>query len=71
MNIYEKIDILCEKIEDLHEGLMSSYDLYNEEGIGQELKIERYLEIERLDRTIEILKTMKKELFIEAGISLD
>ena len=50
---------------------MSAYDLCNEEGIGQDLKIERYLEIERLDRTIEILKTMKKELFIEAGISLD
>ena len=71
MNIYEKIDILCERIEDLHERLMSAYDLYNEEGISQDLKIERYLEIERLDRTIEILKTMKKELFIEAGISLD
>lgn len=71
MNIYEKIDILCERIEGLHENLMSAYDLCNEEGIGQELKIERYLEIERLDRTIEILKTMKKELFTEAGISLD
>jgi hypothetical protein len=71
MNIYEKIDILCERIENLHENLMSAHDLCNEEGIVQELKIERYLEIERLDRTIEILKTMKKELFIEAGISLD
>ena len=50
---------------------MSAYELYNEEGIGQDLKIERYLEIERLNKTIEILNNMKKELFIEAGISLD
>jgi hypothetical protein len=71
MNIYEKIDILCERIENLHENLMSAYELYNEEGIGQDLKIERYLEIERLNKTIEILNNMKKELFIEAGISLD
>lgn len=50
---------------------MSAYDLCNEAGIGNDIKTERYLEIERLDRTIEILKTMKKELFTEAGISLD
>jgi hypothetical protein len=71
MNIYEKIDILCERIENLHEDLMSAYDLCNEEGIGQDLKIERHLDLERLNKTIETLKTMKKELFIEAGISLD
>jgi hypothetical protein len=71
MNIYEKIDILCERIENLHEDLMSAYDLCNEEGIGQGLKIERHLDLERLNKTIETLKTMKKELFIEAGISLD
>ena len=50
---------------------MSAYDLCNEAGISHDIHTERYLEIERLNRTIEILKTMKKELFIEAGISLD
>ena len=71
MNTYEKIDILCERIEGLHENLMSAYDLCNEAGIGHDIHTERYSEIERLNRTIEILNNMKKELFIEAGISLD
>jgi hypothetical protein len=71
MNIYEKIDTLCQRIKDLHESLMHAHDLCNEPGISHDMQSERYLEVERLDRIIETLNIMKKELFIEAGISLD
>jgi hypothetical protein len=71
MNIYEKIDILCERIKILHERLMHAHELCNETGISHDLQLERYLEIERIEKTIEILNNMKKDLFIEAGISLD
>jgi len=71
MNIYEKIDTLCERIEGLHEMLMSAHELCNESGINHQLQLERYLEVERLDKAIKILNDMKKDLFIEAGISLD
>lgn len=71
MNIYNKIDILCERIKDLHKTLMLAHELCNEAGISHDTQLERYLEIERLDKTIEILNMMKKDLFIEAGISLD
>lgn len=71
MNIYNKIDILCERIEDLHKALMSAYELCNEAGIGQDLQLKRYLEVESLNRTIEVLNKMKAGLFIEAGINLD
>lgn len=50
---------------------MSAYDLCNETGISHSLHTERYLEIERLNKTIEILNKIKKDLFVEAGIDLD
>ena len=71
MNIYNKIDVLCERIESLHETLMHAHELCNEAGLTQEIQLRRYLEIENIDRTIEALNNIKKDLFLEAGISLD
>jgi len=71
MNIYEKIDIVCERIEELHESLMNAHELCNEPGISYEIQYARYLELERLNKVIEALKQVKEGLFIEAGISID
>jgi len=45
-------------------------NIFNLGSLFKEYKI-IFVESDSSDRTIEILKTMKKELFIEAGISLD
>ena len=68
MNILDKIEVVCIRIEDLHEKLMIAHELCNEPGIDSELKLIRYLEVERLNNVIESLKELKNNLFIEAGL---
>lgn len=68
MNILDKIDILCSRIEDLQELIHQMHELANEPGILSDLQRERYLEIEKTQEKIDLLNSLKKDLFIEAGI---
>lgn len=68
MNILDKIDILCSRIEDLQELIHQMHELANEPGISSDIQRERYLEIEKTQEKIDLLNSLKKDLFIEAGI---